>query len=90
MPSRPTYFSPEAGTASDRLGRRVSSFSMATCASTRASCAPRQKWTPVPNATCGLGARATSIRSGSLKRAGSAFADESTGTTRSPRRIRTP
>ena len=32
--------------------------------SSRASGAPRQKWTPAPNDTCGLGSRATSSSSG--------------------------
>src|SRR5438876_4637388 len=54
---------------------RGSSSSNITRISRRASAAPRQKWVPKPNATCGLGSRPTSKRSGASNTASSRFAD---------------
>lgn len=84
------YVGVAPGRASDGFGNQVNNFSTTTCAPTRASCAPRQKCMPVPKATCGLGARARSIRSGLWKRAGSAFADAGIGMRISPRHSARP
>ena len=50
--------------ASASLGMRRSSASIAICASTRASGAPRQKWMPKPNARCWRGRARSSRPSG--------------------------
>ena len=73
------------------LGRRSSTRSSATRASSRARCIPRQTCGPCANARCSLAfARSISKRSGSGKVAGSRFAPVSETVTRSPRRIDAP
>ncbi len=68
-------------------GSRCVSPANASCASSRASGAPRQTWMPWANATCGFGSRAMSSSSGFAKIAGSRFAAESATSTLSPARI---
>jgi hypothetical protein len=52
--------------------------------SSRASGAPKQKCTPAPNDTCGLGSRPTSRSSGRSNTAGSRFADPNSNPSSAP------
>ena len=71
-------------------GKAAASAVNASCASSRASGAPRQVWMPWPNVVCRFGQRVMSTASGSANRAGSWLAACWTSSTRSPAAISWP
>ena len=76
----PWTWSPGLGSQGSSLAsaspfKLASNSLSATRDSSRASDAPRQKWTPCPNARCGFGSRAMSKRSAPWNWSGSRFAE---------------